>query len=52
MNTYHAVIGPRLATEGEGSLRDTFVDDTIGKHRLGSDSKDESGRNISTNIKG
>lgn len=38
---YHAVVCARLATEGERGLRDTFVDDTVGEHRLGSDTHDE-----------
>lgn len=38
---HHAIICPRLATEGEWSLRNAFIDDAIGKHGLRGDSEDE-----------
>lgn len=39
--THHAIICPRLAAEGEWSLRNAFIDDAIGKHGLRGDSEDE-----------
>lgn len=38
---YHAIIGPRLATERHRGLRNPFVDDTVGEHRLRSDPEDK-----------